>query len=121
MFEVDDDIDTTTVSSIVNSRNFWQFLVAHQIGDLFEQVRTVHLVGNLGDHDRALAVLPLFDAAFRTNREASTARLISFLNAFAAHDDRTRWEIRSGKYGHELFGGHIRIVEHHASSVDGLA
>ena len=37
LLEVNDDIDTTTVSSIVNSRNFWQFLVAHQIGDLFER------------------------------------------------------------------------------------
>ena len=44
-----------------NSRDAFDALVAHQLGDAFDHARLVHLIGNLGDDDRFAVLADLFD------------------------------------------------------------
>ena len=121
LLQVNYDVDAMTVRSVVNVGNLGQLLVAHELTELLEQALAVHLVGNLADHDRRLAVLAIFDRALRANGKRAAARLIRIENALLPHDNATSGEIRAGQRGHELFGRDVGVVEHHAGGVDRLA
>ena len=121
LLQVNYDVDAMTVRSVVNVGNLGQLLVAHELTELLEQALAVHLVGNLADHDRRLAVLAILNRALRTNGERAAARLIRIENALLPHDNATSGEIRAGQRGHELFCRDVGVVEHHAGGVDRLA
>ena len=121
LLQVNYDVDAMTVRSVVNVGNLGQLLVAHELTELLEQALAVHLVGNLADHDRRLAVLAIFNRALRTNGERAATRFIRIENALLPHDDAAGGEIRTGQRGHELFSRDIGVVEHHAGGVDRLA
>ena len=122
LFELDDNVDRRiAVGTVVHIRNLGQLLVANELAELLHEVRTIHLIGNLGNHDGVLAVLALDDLVLRTNREIATTSLVRIENTFFAHDDATGREIGAGQHGHELFGRAIGVVEHHARRVDSFA
>ena len=102
-------------------RNLGQLLVANELAKLLHEVRTIHLIGNLGNHDGVLAVLALNDLVLRTNCEIAAAGLVRIEDALFAHDDAAGREVGAGHHGHEFFGRAIGVVEHHARRVDGFA
>ena len=121
LLQLDDDVDAVAVGTVVDVRDLGKLLLANQLAELLEQALTVHLVRDLRDHDGAFAVLALFDLALRAHGEAAATRLIGIQDALLAHDDAAGREIRAGKGSHELGGGDLGVVEHHARGVDGLA
>ena len=121
LLQLDDDVDAVAIGAVVDVRDLGKLLLTNQLAELLEQALAVHLVRDLRDHDGAFAVLALFDLALRAHGEAAATRLIGIQDALLAHDDAAGREIRAGKGGHELGGGHLGVVEHHARGVDGLA
>ena len=121
LLEVDDDIDAVAVGAVVDVADLGQLLLAHQLAQLFQQALAVHLVGDLGDHDGAAAVLALFHLALRAHGQRAAARLVRVADALLAHDYAASGEVRAGQRLHQLFGGDVGVVQHEARGVDGLA
>ena len=122
LLQLDDDVDrAVAVGAVVHVRDLGEFLLANELAQLGHQVGTVHLIGDLGDDDGALAVLALDDLVLGANRQAAAAGLVCVDDALAAHDDAAGGEVGARKHLHELLGGDVRVVEHHARGVDRLA
>ena len=122
LLELDDNVDRRiAVGAVVHIRNLGQLLIANELAKLLHEVRTIHLIRNLGNHDGVLAVLALDDLVLRTNREIAAAGLVRIENALFAHNDATSWEVGARHHGHELFGRAVGVVKHHARRVDGFA
>ena len=121
LLEVDDDVDAMAVGAVMDVADLGQLLLAHQLAQLLKQALAVHLVGDLGDHDGAAAVLALFHLALRAHGQRAAARLVRVADALLAHDDAAGGEVRAGQRLHQLFGGDVRVVQHEARGVDGLA
>ena len=122
LLQFDDDIDrAVAVGAVMHVRDFRKLLFANEFSELLHQVRSVDLIGNLGDDDRTLPVLAFDNLMLCANSEASSSGFIRVNNSLATHDDAPGREVGAGENLHELFGGHVRVVEHQARSVDGLA
>ena len=121
LLEVDDDIDAVAVGAVVDVADLGQLLLAHQLAQLLQQALAVHLVGYLGDHDGAAAVLAFLHLALRAHGQRAAARLVRVADALLAHDDAAGGEVRAGQRLHQLLGGNVRVVQHEARGVDGLA
>ena len=75
-----------------------EFLLANELAQLGHQVGTVHLIGDLGDDDGALAVLALDNFVLGANRQAAAAGLVCVDDALAAHDDAAGGEVGARKH-----------------------
>ncbi len=119
--QVDDDIDALAVGSVVDVADLGQLLVAHQLAELLQQAFAVHLVGNFLHHDGGAAVLLPLDLALGADGHVAMTGLVGIQNALLAHDEATGGEVGAGHDGHELLGGALRVVDHEAGGIDGLA
>ena len=62
--QLDDDAHAVAVGLVAKIGDALDGLLAHELGDLLEQPRLVHLIRDLGDDDRELvALLALLDLA----------------------------------------------------------
>ena len=72
-------------------------LVAHQVGDLLDQPRLVHLVRDLGDDDRGLvALLRLLELVPGTEQDGSASGSERVHDALPADDVAARREVGAG-------------------------
>ena len=122
LLEFDDDIDGgISIGAVMDIGNLGQLLVANKFAELLHEISAIHLVRNLGDDDRLLAVFAFDDFMLRANRQIAAAGLVRIENALFAHDNATGRKIRTRQNGHEFLGRNIRVVEHHACGINGLA
>ena len=91
----DHDAEAVAVGFVAQRRDPFDLLVAHQFADALDQMRLVHLIGNLGNDDRfALAAQRLeFDLAAHDDRAA--AEMIGGADALPAENDAAGREIRT--------------------------
>ncbi len=71
-------------------------MLRHQVGDFFDQVGFVDLIGNFGNDDLFFAVLELLDIGLGADIDASAAGAIGIADAVAAVDDAAGREIGTG-------------------------
>ena len=63
--DLDDDADAVAVGLVPELGDALELLLAHELGDLLDSVRLVHLVGDLGDDDRLALAAHLLDVPLR--------------------------------------------------------
>ena len=85
--ELDDDAHAVAIGLVPQVADALELLVAHQLGDVLDQLRLVDLVGELGDDDlRLVRGLLLLDHRARAHHDAAASRLLIILDARAAVD-----------------------------------
>ena len=86
--QLDDDAHALAIGLVAKIGNAFDGLFADQLGDLLDQPRLVHLVGNLGDDDRLLvALLRLLDRGLRAHQDRAAAGPIRGVDARASDDE----------------------------------
>ena len=59
--QLDDDAHAVAVGFVAQVGDALDLLLAHELGDLLDQRRLVHLIGDLGDDDRLALLAHLLD------------------------------------------------------------
>ena len=118
--EVDDDAHALAVGLVAHVRDALDLLLVDRLGDLFLEKTLVDLVRDLGDNEALTPVLDLLDVDLRAHGDGAAAGLVGVLDAVGAHDGAARGEVRAGEHGHELLGGDLGIVDHHADGLGDL-
>ena len=68
----------------------------HQLGDLFDQLGFLHLVGNFSDDNLVAAALHLFGAPLRPEPETTATRFVGFQDTVLRfHKNAACWEVRT--------------------------
>ena len=89
--------------------------------DALDEARLVHLVGQLGDHDRlAVALADLLDADARAHRQPPAAGAVGGGDLLGAVDDAAGREIRPRHVLHQRGERQRRIIQQRQAGVDGL-
>ncbi len=85
--QVDDNPQAVAVGLIADVGDILELLIAHKVGNLFDQAGLVDLIRELRDDD-ALAVVPSgLDTRLCPDENASPSRRVRFLHAFVAVDN----------------------------------
>ncbi len=83
----------------------------HSVGGPFRDRVAQHAIGDLSDHDGALAAAPFFDVTSPAKGDAPTTGAIGVDNATAAADLPPRREVRTGQSLHQLRERCLGIVQ----------
>ena len=96
--ELDHDAHALPVGLVADVGDALERLLAHQVGDAFDQLRLVHLVGNLGDDDRlAVATAPEWlDVGPGADDDGAAAGRVRRRDAGTADEDAAGREVGSG-------------------------
>jgi hypothetical protein len=96
-------------------------LLAHQLPDLHQELRLVHLVGKLVDDDRlALALADVLEVGTRAHDHAAAAGAVALLQVRHAVDDARRRKVRSRHDLDQLVDGDVGVLQHREARVDDL-
>src|SRR6185437_10980551 len=107
----DDDAHAVAIAFVANVADALNFLVLHQVGDVRDQARLVHLIGQLGDDDVLALFASLLDGGFRAHLKCSAARFVRLLDSVASVDVASRRKIGTGHKFHNFFQIRFRIVD----------
>ena len=94
--ELDDDAHAVAVAFVADVGDALDPLVAHELGDLLDHRRLVHLVRNLGDDDRFALLADRLDMRrLAAHHDRAAPGLVGGADAGAAEDDAAGREIRA--------------------------
>ena len=94
--QLDDDAHAVAVGLVAQVADALELLVAHQLGDVLDELRAVDLVRDLGDDDlRLVRGLLLLDHRARAHDDAAASRLLIILDPLRGR----RCSRRSGSRG----------------------
>ena len=93
--QVHHNAHTVAVGFIADVGNIFKLLLAHQLGDLFNQAGFVDLVRNLRNNDALPVVLTGFDIRFCPNNDSSPSGRVRFPHSVVAIDDSPGGEVGS--------------------------
>ena len=126
--ELDHHADAGLVRLVAQVGDLRDLLVVDDLGDLLDEpgalVATValrHLVGQLGDDDRLLALAQRLDMSARLNDHAAAAAFVGIPDAGDALDDSAGGEVRALHVLHQADGADLRVVDVRDNRVDRLA
>src|SRR5690606_33832972 len=85
--DLDVDAHAVLVGLVAQLADALDLLFLDQLGDLLDQPRLVHLVGDLGDDDRLAAVVGHFDVRPGAHAHAAAAGVVGADDAGGAVDD----------------------------------
>ena len=71
--QIDDDADALSIRFVAQVGDALELLVAHELGDLFDQAGLVHLERNLGDDDGLPVALQIFEVGFGPHLDRAAA------------------------------------------------
>ena len=84
------------IGFVAQIRNAFDGLLAHELGDLLDQPRLVHLIRNLGDDDRLLvALLRLLDRRLGAHQNRAAAGAVRRADARSTDDVAAGREVRA--------------------------
>ena len=86
-------------------------LLFYKVGYAFNQLRLVHLVGNLRHYNAALSAGHILYFRARADNGVAFTRLVRLFNARSAHDERAGRVVGRGDIFYKLVYVHIGIVE----------
>ena len=110
----DDDAHAVAIGFVANVADALNFLVLHQIGDVSDKPRFVHLIGQFRDDDVLAIFTSLLDGGFGAHLESAATGFVSLLDSIAPVDVAARGEIRAGdKLHHFLQIGFGLLDQHH--------
>ena len=96
-------------------------LLLDQLGDLLDQPRLVHLVGQLGDDDVvAAALVVVLDGVAGAHVDTPAAGAVGLEDAGTAVDDAPGGEVRPGDVLHQVVDGKGVVVDQRQAGVDHL-
>ncbi len=119
--ELDHDTHARAVRLVAEVRDLRYLLLADQLRDLFDELGFVHLVGELGDDDRRLALLEWLAVGAGAYHDPAPAGLVGLADAGMAHDDPRGGEVRAFYVAHQIAAGQRGIVDQGDRRGDGLA
>ena len=93
--ELDHDAHTLTVAFVANVRDAFNALFTHQIGNPFDQIGLVHLIGNGGNDDGFAIGARLFDGRHTAHNDRTPARHQGLTGPGPTDDLAARGEIGS--------------------------
>ena len=92
----------------------------HQLGNLLNQSRLVHRIGNLGYYDSLTVFLPVFDFGLGPYPQLAPTSMIGRTNSADTHDLCTGGKVRSRNIFHQFVNGNLRVVNQGDDTVDNL-
>ena len=92
--QFDDEAHAVAVALVAHVGDALDELLAHAFGDALLQLRLVHLIGHLGEHDRVALLADLLDVVLGAQHDRAAPGLIGGGGAGAADDDAAGREIR---------------------------
>ena len=96
----------------------FNFLVFHQLGDLLNQPRLVHLIRDLGDDDGFFtALVGGFDFGAGAHVHTATASTVGLHDTGAAIDDAGGGEIRALDVFHQVVRGQAVVVDQREAAI----
>ena len=119
--QLDDDANAFAVRFIPEIGDAFDLLVAHEIGDLFDQRALVHLIGNFGDDEGFAILADVLDGHAGAHDDRAAAFVIGRENATASENETGRREIRALNDLRKLVDADLGIVEVGDAGVDDLA
>ena len=119
--QLDDDAHAVAVGFVAQFRDALDALFAHEIGDLFDQRRLVHLIRDFGDDDGFAVLAKLFDRRASAHHDRAAARRIGRADAGAAEDHGAGREIRPRHDLVQRFDFKFGIVDQRQGRIDDLA
>ena len=119
--QLDHDAIAVAVGLVAQVGDALDLLLAHQLGDLLDHRRLVHLIGNLGDDDGLALLAQRLDLGLAAHDDGAAAEVIGGADAGAAENERAGREIRAGDDLHELVDAERGIVDQREAGVDDLA
>ncbi len=122
LLELDHDPHAVLVGLVAQLADAVDVLVAHQLGNALEQACLVHLVRQLGDHDRLPpAALHLLHLGARAHRQAAAPGLVPGDDLLRPVDDPGGGKVRPRNVLHQPGEGERRIVDQGHAGVDHFA
>ena len=118
--QLDDDAGVL-VRLVAQVADAVELLLRHELGDARHQVRPVHVVGDLRDHDLLHAPLHLLRVGLAAQADDALAGLQVGEDRLAPRDDAARRKVRPADDLAELVHRHRGPVEDRARGVDDLA
>ena len=102
--QLDDDPHPLAIRFVTQIGNPLDRLLAHQVGNPLEQILLVHLIRDLGNHDRdPIALLVGLDRRARPHQNRAAARRVRLNDACASDDVAGRGEVGAGNQLDQLF------------------
>ena len=118
--QLDDDAHAVAVALVADVADLVDDLVVHQFGDALDQLRLVHLVGNLGDDDRVFVLGDVLDGGLGAHHEAAAAGAIGLGDAAAPVDEAAGREVGALHELQHVGERGVRIVHQRDAGVDDL-
>ena len=120
--QLDHDAHAGLVRLVAQVRDPLELLLADELADAAEQVRLVHLVGDLVDDDRLpVALVEVLDVRARADDDAAAAGPVALAHPLEPVDDPGGREVRRRDDLHQLVDRDPGIREHREAAVDRLA
>ncbi len=119
--QFDDDAHARAVGLVAQVGDLGDLLLAHQLGDLLDEQRLVHLIRQFGDDDGGLALLERLGVGLGAHHHPAPAGLVALADAGAAHDQAAGGEVGPFDEAHEVAAGERRVVDERHRGRDGLA
>src|SRR2546422_318473 len=112
--ELDHDAHAVAVGLVAQAvpRDAVELPLAHQLGDLPDETRLVHLVRDLGHDDgRAAGLLVGLDRRPGTDREDAPSLAIRLADRTLPADEAGGREVRPGNVSHQLVDGQLGVLD----------
>src|SRR5665648_444488 len=119
--ELDDDAHARAVGLVSKIGDLGNTLIVDEFGDLLDHLSLVHLVRDLGDDDRGLALLELLGVDFCAHHYLAPAGLVGLFHPCPAHDDAPGGEIRALDVLRQIERAQLGVVDKRDGGVDSLA
>ena len=120
LFQLNDHAHTVPIRLVPEVGNAVNALVLHLVGNGFDQLTLVHLVGQLGNNDSRPVLAEFLELGLCPDDHLAAARGISCPNAAAAHDNAAGGEVRAGNVLHQIGQCAFRVIQHADAGIDDL-
>ena len=119
--DLDDDADAVAVGLVPELGDALELLLAHELADLLDEVRLVHLVGDLGEDDRLALAAHLLRVPLRPHDDRAAAGVVGGARAGLAEDLGAGREVRPRHDLDQVVDRDRRVVDIGRAGVDDLA
>ena len=129
---IDDDLGIAIALEVDHNAGVLGAFIAHvadagedlligQVGDAFDQIGPIHVVGNLGDDDLFASALHLGHADTAAHAHLAAAGFEILFDARGALKDAAGGEVRTLHVGHESLNGDIGVGDLRANAINAFA